>query len=51
MINKLARVTILVRDQDEALRFYTEVLGLEVREDWAAPSHFPNIRELCIMQI
>lgn len=27
------RVTILVRDQDEALQFYTETLGLEKRSD------------------
>lgn len=33
MITRLARVTILVRDQDEALRFYTEKLGLEKRAD------------------
>lgn len=33
MISKLAHVTVLVRDQDEALHFYTEVLGLEVRQD------------------
>lgn len=33
MIRSLSRVTILVRDQDEALRFYTEKLGLEKRTD------------------
>ena len=33
MITRLARVTIYVRDQDEALRFYTETLGLEKRAD------------------
>lgn len=33
MITRLARVTIYVRDQEEALRFYTEQLGLEVRSD------------------
>ncbi len=33
MIGKLAMVSILVRDQDEALRFYTEKLGLEKRAD------------------
>ena len=33
MITKLAIVAILVRDQDEALRFYTERLGLEKRAD------------------
>lgn len=33
MITRLARVTIYVRNQDEALKFYTEQLGLEVRSD------------------
>jgi uncharacterized protein (TIGR03083 family) len=33
MITNLIRVTILVRDQDEALKFYTDTLGLEKRED------------------
>jgi predicted enzyme related to lactoylglutathione lyase len=33
MISKLAMVSILVQDQDEALRFYTEKLGLEKRAD------------------
>ena len=33
MITHLARVTILVRDQDEALRFYTDKLGFEKRAD------------------
>ena len=33
MITRLARVTIYVRDQDEAMRFYTETLGLEKRAD------------------
>ena len=33
MITRLARVTIYVRNQDEALKFYTEALGLEVRAD------------------
>ncbi len=33
MITKLAVVTILVRDQDEALQFYTEKLGLEKMDD------------------
>lgn len=33
MLTKLAVVTILVRDQDEALRFYTEKLGLEKMDD------------------
>ncbi len=33
MITRLARVTLVVRDQDEALRFYTETLGFEKRAD------------------
>lgn len=33
MITRVARVTILVSDQDEALRFYTEKLGFEKRAD------------------
>jgi predicted enzyme related to lactoylglutathione lyase len=33
MITHLARVTIIVRDQEEALRFYTETLGFEKRAD------------------
>lgn len=33
MITHLARVTILVSDQDEALSFYTEKLGFEKRAD------------------
>lgn len=33
MLTKLAVVTILVRDQDEALAYYTEKLGLEKMDD------------------
>ena len=33
MIKELNHVTILVKEYDEALRFYTEVLGLEKRMD------------------
>lgn len=33
MLTKLSAVTILVRDQDEALQFYTEKLGLEKIDD------------------
>ena len=33
MLTKLAVVTILVRDQDEALKYYTETLGLEKMDD------------------
>lgn len=33
VITKLIRVTILVRDQDEALRWYPEKLGFEKKAD------------------
>lgn len=33
MLNRLSHVGVWVRDQDEAKRFYTEVLGFEVRQD------------------
>ena len=33
MITGLSHTTIWVLDQDEALRFYTEKLGMEVRTD------------------
>lgn len=33
MLTKLAIVTIVVRDQDEALKFYTETLGLVKKDD------------------
>ena len=33
MINKLSVTTIWVKDQNEALRFYTEKLGFEIRAD------------------
>jgi catechol 2,3-dioxygenase-like lactoylglutathione lyase family enzyme len=33
MIIKLLRVTLIVRDQEEAFRFYTEKLGFEKRAD------------------
>jgi predicted enzyme related to lactoylglutathione lyase len=32
---RLGNVTILVRDYDEALKFYTEILGFEKRSDQA----------------
>ncbi|MBI1742150.1 VOC family protein [Candidatus Acetothermia bacterium] len=35
MITQLSHVTVLVKDQDEALRFYTEKLGFEKKEDEA----------------
>jgi catechol 2,3-dioxygenase-like lactoylglutathione lyase family enzyme len=33
VINKLLRITLIVRDQEEAFRFYTEKLGFEKRAD------------------
>ena len=33
MLKTLSHVNVWVRDQDEALAFYTEKLGFEVRED------------------
>jgi predicted enzyme related to lactoylglutathione lyase len=33
MINGINTITILVKDQDEALAFYTEKMGLEKRTD------------------
>ncbi len=38
MIESISHVTILVRDEDEALKFYTEKLGLEKVEDAKMPS-------------
>lgn len=34
MMEKATHVPIVVRDQDQALKFYTEVLGLEKRQDY-----------------
>ena len=33
MLKQLTHVSVWVRDQDEALAFYTEKLGLELRDD------------------
>ena len=38
MIEKVSHVTVLVRDIDEALKFYTEKFGLEIAEDSRMPS-------------
>lgn len=32
-MNKIGHVTLLVKDQDEALKFYTEKLGFQKRQD------------------
>jgi predicted enzyme related to lactoylglutathione lyase len=38
MIEKVSHVTVLVRDVDEALKFYREKFGMEVVEDAKMPS-------------
>src|SRR4029078_5174976 len=37
MLKQIATVQVWVRDQDEALAFYTDKLGFEVREDVTVP--------------
>jgi catechol 2,3-dioxygenase-like lactoylglutathione lyase family enzyme len=37
MLKQIAHVLVWVHDQDEALAFYTEKLGLELREDVTLP--------------
>jgi catechol 2,3-dioxygenase-like lactoylglutathione lyase family enzyme len=37
MLKSLTNVSVWVHDQDEALAFYTEKLGLEVRQDVTVP--------------
>ena len=37
MIKQLSHVGVWVHDQDEALAFYTEKLGMELREDVTVP--------------
>ena len=37
MIEKITHVPIVVSDQDRALKFYTEVVGLEKRADYGLP--------------
>ena len=44
---KLANVQVWVHDQEEALAFYTEKLGLEVREDVTIPE-LGNFRWLSV---
>jgi catechol 2,3-dioxygenase-like lactoylglutathione lyase family enzyme len=39
MISRLAVATIWVKDQNEALRFYTEKLGFEIRADYTASDY------------
>lgn len=45
IITQLAVISVLVQDQDEALRFYTEKLGLEKRAD---VSFGPGMRWLTV---
>jgi catechol 2,3-dioxygenase-like lactoylglutathione lyase family enzyme len=47
MLNQLTYVNVWVRDQDEALGFYTEKLGMEVREDVTVPE-LGNFRWLTV---
>jgi catechol 2,3-dioxygenase-like lactoylglutathione lyase family enzyme len=47
MLNQLANVQVWVNDQDEALAFYTEKLGFEVREDVTVPE-LDNFRWLSV---
>src|SRR5947207_2760818 len=37
MLKKLTNVNVWVHDQDEALAFYTEKLGMELRDDVTVP--------------
>ena len=47
MLNRLTNVTVWVHDQDEALAFYTEKLGMELREDVTVPQ-LGNFRWLSV---
>ena len=47
MITQLANVQVWVHDQDEALAFYTDKLGLELREDVTVPE-MGNFRWLSV---
>ena len=47
MIKQLTNVGIWVHDQDEALAFYTERLGMEIREDVTVPE-MGNFRWLSV---
>ena len=47
MLNQLASVQVWVNDQDEALAFYTDKLGFEVREDVTVPE-MGNFRWLSV---
>ena len=47
MLKQLANVQVWVHDQDEALAYYTEKLGLELREDVTVPE-LGNFRWLSV---
>jgi catechol 2,3-dioxygenase-like lactoylglutathione lyase family enzyme len=47
LLKSLTNVSVWVHDQDEALAFYTEKLGLEVREDVTVPE-MGNFRWLTV---
>ena len=47
MLTQLAPVQVWVHDQDEALAFYTDKLGLELREDVTVPE-MGNFRWLTV---
>ena len=47
MLNQLTHAQVWVHDQDEALAFYTEKLGMELREDVTVPE-MGNFRWLSV---
>jgi catechol 2,3-dioxygenase-like lactoylglutathione lyase family enzyme len=47
MLKRLTHVQVWVHDQDEALAFYTEKLGMELREDVTVPE-LGNFRWLSV---
>jgi catechol 2,3-dioxygenase-like lactoylglutathione lyase family enzyme len=47
MLKQLTHVNVWVHDQDEALAFYTEKLGMELREDVTVPE-MGNFRWLSV---
>ena len=47
MLNQLTHVQVWVHDQDEALAFYTEKVGFELRED-VTLAEFGNYRWLTV---
>jgi len=47
MLTQLTNVQVWVHDQDEALKFYTEKLGLELRQDVTVPE-LGNFRWLTV---